>query len=99
MKQRIYANKRIKDIRHAFRTSRSDMRHIINRIGNENRIAEPIDNEFYEYFKDLSSQQESDYFRMTCSRMRQLNSWRTKYDSDCDMGAQAESGGICIRNH
>ena len=38
------------------------MWHIINRIGNENRvIAEPSDNEFHEYFKDLSSQQDSDY--------------------------------------
>ena len=39
------------------------MWHMINRIGNENRvITEPSVNEFYEYFKELSSQQDSDYF-------------------------------------
>ena len=36
---------------------------VIQRISNENRvIAEPGDNEFYEYFKGLSSQQDVAYF-------------------------------------
>ena len=36
---------------------------VIQRISNENRvIAKPGDNEFYEYFKGLSSEQDVAYF-------------------------------------
>ena len=81
-KQRKYANKCIEDIRHAFSTNRSNMWCTINRIGNENRVkAEPSDNEFYEYFKDLSSQQDSDYFYDELENAA-VEFW-TEYDSDC----------------
>ena len=90
-KQRIYANKCIEDIRHAFSTNRSNMWRIINRIGNGNRvIAQPSDNEFYEFFKDLSSQQDSDYFddELENSAVKFLK----EYDSDC----KYESGKLSL---
>ena len=63
------------------------MWHIINRIGIENRviaIAEPSDNEFYEYFKDISSQQDSDYFddKLENVAVEFLTEYFCKYESE-----------------
>ena len=67
------------------------MWHIINRIGNENRvIAGPNDNEFYEFLKDLSSQQDSDYFDDELENA--AVEFLTEYDSDC----KYESGNLSL---
>ena len=55
---------------------------VIQRISNENRvIAEPGDNEFYEYFKGLSSEQDVAYFddELEEAALAFLND----YDSGC----------------
>ena len=81
-KQRIYTNKCIGDIKSAFNTNKSNMWRVIQRISNENRvIAEPGDNEFYEYFKGLSSEQDVAYFddELEEAALAFLND----YDSGC----------------
>ena len=65
------------------------MAYIINHIGNENRIiTKPSDNEFYEYFKDLSSQQDSDYFD------DELENVAVKFLTEYDFYCKYESGKL-----
>ena len=67
------------------------MSYIINHIGNENRvITKPSDNEFYEYFKDVSSQQDSDYFDDELENVAVI--FLTEYDFYC----KYESGKLSL---
>ena len=71
------------------------MWHMINRIGNENRvIAEPSVNEFYEYFKELSSKQDSDYVDDELDTA--ADEFFTEYDCDCKHTREVITGR---RNH